>query len=96
MKRKVITATVLVLVLAGGLALYQNRHDIALKMNTDPKVMATFEGISLGDTVDEVTAKMGDPLGKIEVDGEARYKGTTFAVKVVESVVAEKYDRFGS
>jgi hypothetical protein len=103
MKRKVITATVLILLLVAGIILHQNRHDIALSLNTDSEVMTVFEGISVGDTLDEVTAEMGAPLGTLEVEGEdtryvkwPRYKGTTFAVKVVVGVVVEKYDRWGS
>jgi len=70
MKRKVITATVLILLLVAGVILYQNRHDIALSLNTDSEVMTVFEGISVGDTLDEVTAQMGTPLGILEFEGE--------------------------
>ena len=46
---------------------------------------------------------MGKPVGVINLKGDdaiylkwPRYKGTTFAVKVADGVVIEKYDRFGS
>jgi len=109
MKHKVIIAAVAAMLLVTAIGLYQNRHGIALKMNTDSEMMAIFESISVGDTVDEVIVKMGEPIGISRIDAEQtqyekdtqylkwpRYKGTTFALRVVDGVVVEKYPRWGS
>ena len=109
--KKIIIALGLIVAVACIVFGLANKHEIELALFTDSAVLEQFRDIDAGDSAKHVLEVMGEPFRTQElndhtVDGHKhdlivvwiwpRYKGTSFAVMMVEDVVLVTYERYGS